>query len=44
MYVGANTHALQTVAELVGGMLSVVVGDDHRTHHEVAALELIAQS
>ena len=44
MYVRADAHAFQAVAELVGGMLAVVVGDDDRAHHEVAAHELVAQA
>ena len=44
MYVRAYAHALETVTELVGGVLSVVVGDDHRAYHEVAALELLPQA
>ena len=44
MNIGANAQPLQAMAELVGSVLSVVVGDDDRAHHEVAALELVAQS
>ena len=32
------------MTELVGGILAVVVGDDHGTHIEVAAHELVAQT
>ena len=39
-----DAHALQTVAELVGGTLTVVVGDDDGAHHEVAAHKLVAQT
>ena len=42
--VALDAHSLQAVAELVGGMLAVVVGDDDRAHHEVAAHELVAQA
>ena len=44
MDIGFDTHTFQTVAELIGGMLTVVVGDDHRAHHEVALHELLPQS
>ena len=39
-----DTLALQTVTELVGSLLAVVVGDDHRAHHELAVHELVAQA
>ena len=44
MDIRLDAHALQTVAELVSGMLAVVVGDDHGAYHEVAAHELVAQA
>ena len=42
--VGANAHTLQAMVELLGSMLAAIVGDDDRTYHEVAALELVAQA
>ena len=44
MYLRLDAHTFQTLTEVVGGMLSVVVGDDHRTHHETAPDELVAQA
>ena len=32
------------MTELIGSMLTVVVGNNHTAHHEVAAHELIAQT
>ena len=44
MEVAAYAHALEPVVELLGGMLAGIVGDDDGAHHEVASLELVAQS
>ena len=38
------SHALQSVAELVGGPLAVVVSDDNRAHHELSVHKLVAQA
>ena len=39
-----DTHALQTVAELVCCVLSVIMGNHDGTHHEVTTHELVAQT
>ncbi len=39
-----NAQSLQTVTEGIGGMLAVIVGDHDGADHEVAALELVAQT
>ena len=44
MYIGLDAQPLQAVTEGIGGMLTVVVGDDHRADHEAPALELVAQT
>ena len=44
MNVGFDAHALKAMSELVGRPLTIVVGDDNRTHHEVASHELISQT
>ena len=44
MYVRLDTQPLQSVAEQVGGMLTVIVSDNDTADHEVAALELVTQS
>ena len=41
--VAFDAESFQSVAELVGGVLAVVVGDDDASHHEVAAHEFVAQ-
>ena len=38
------SHSLQTVTELIGSVLTVIVGDDDASHHEAAVHKLIAQS
>ena len=42
--VGFDAQSLESVAELVGGMLTVVVGDDDRADQEVAPHKLVAQA
>ena len=44
VYVRLDAQSLQTMTELICGMLSVIVGDDDAAHHEVATLELVTQS
>ena len=44
MIVDLDAHAFQTLAVGIGAGLAVVMGDDHRTHHEAAAHELVAQA
>ena len=44
MVINLDAHALQTLAVGIGAGLAVVMGDDHRTHHEAAAHELVAQA
>ena len=39
-----DTHALQTMTELISSMLAIVVGNHHTSHHEVATHKLIAQT
>ena len=42
--IGFDTHALETMTELISGMLTVVMGDDYGAYHEVALHELLTQS
>ena len=42
--IALDTQSLQTVTKLVGGMLTIIMGDDDRAYHEVTAHELVAQS
>ena len=44
VYVGLYAESLKSLAEVVGSVLSVVVGYHDGTHHEVAADELIAKA
>ena len=44
MEIRLDTLTLQTMTELIGGMLTIVVGDHHGAHHEVTAHKLVAKS
>ena len=44
VYVRLNAHTLQTMTELIGSMLAVIVGNHYRTYHEVAIHEFITQT
>ena len=42
--IGLDAHALEADAEIVGGMLAVVMGDDDAAHHEATGDELAAKA
>jgi len=44
MHIGLYAHALKTMAILISGTLAVVVGYNHRPHHEAASYKLVAQA
>ena len=44
MEIRFDAHTFQTMAELIGSTLTIIVGDDNGAYHEVALHKLVAQS
>ncbi len=44
VYIAFYTQTLKTLAEIIGGALAAVMGDDHAPHHEAASHEGLPQT